>query len=264
LLERIQSAATSAGEKKDILLLEGGASLREGYAMGLSNLRVAEALAAPALVLVRYRSEMQLVDDALAAQFRLGDLLLGLIMNHIPLEAKPFIESYAEPYLESQGIRVLGVLPRMPRLSALSVGELCELLNAEVLTGSIQPDALIETFTVGAMTLEAALSRFRRQQNKAVITGGDRTDIQLAALETSTVALVLTGNLHPSPLVIQQAEALGVPVLLVKENTMETVEHVERVWGKTRLGQPEKLEMFMQLMAENVDVDAIRSGMGLL
>jgi hypothetical protein len=116
---------------------------------------------------------------------------------------------------------------------------------------------LVETFTVGAMTAEAALSRFRRYQNKAVITGGDRTDIQLAALETSTVVLILTGNLHPSPLIIQQAEMLNVPILLVKENTMETVDCIERVHGKTRLGQPEKLDAFMQLMSENVNMKSL-------
>ena len=110
---------------------------------------------------------------------------------------------------------------------------------------------------MGAMTLDAALSRFRRQQNKAVITGGDRSDIQLAALETSTVVLILTGNLQPSPVVLHQADSVGVPVLLVKGNTMQTVEAIERAYGKTRLGQPEKMNTFMQLMQENVALEKI-------
>ena len=136
-------------------------------------------------------------------------------------------------------------------------------LDAQVLTQRYDPLALVETFTVGAMTIEAALSRFRRQQNKAVITGGDRTDIQLAALETSTVALILTGNLQPSPLVVQQAEALGVPVLLVKDNTMETVNRIEQGYGKTRLAEPQKLKAFLSLMNERVNVKAIYAAIGL-
>jgi BioD-like phosphotransacetylase family protein len=143
------------------------------------------------------------------------------------------------------------------------VGELIELLDAEVLTETVDPEALAETLTVGAMTADAALSRFRRYQNKAVITGGDRTDIQLAALETSTVVLILTGNLHPSPLIIQQADALNVPILLVNQNTMETIELVERSLGKTRLGQPEKMETFLNLMTENVRLDEISSVLDL-
>jgi BioD-like phosphotransacetylase family protein len=107
---------------------------------------------------------------------------------------------------------------------------------------------------VGAMTEESALRRFRKQPNKAVITGGDRTDIQLAAMETSTTCLILTGNLHPSNLIIKQAEAMNVPILLVPGNTMETIESLDSIFGKTRLGQKEKLDKFMGYVKENLDL----------
>lgn len=263
LLEKVVASAETASADKDVLLLEGGASLRDGYVMGISNLQIAEKLGAPAVVILRYHAEMQVVDDALAAHFRLGELLMGVIINHVPKESVEFIKEFAEPHLEERGIRVLGFLPSVPRLSALSVGELHNLLDAEVLTEAYQADALAESFTVGAMTLDAALSRFRRQQNKAVITGGDRSDIQLAALETSTVVLILTGNLRPSPIVLQQAESLQVPVLLVPHNTMETVDLIERAYGKTRLGQPEKFEAFMQLLDDNVEIEGMAKALGL-
>jgi BioD-like phosphotransacetylase family protein len=252
-----------AGAGKDILLLEGGASLREGYAIGLSNLRVAEVLGAPALVLVPYRGEMRLVDDVLTARFRLGEQLFGTIINRVPEDGVDFTNEYALPFLDKKGIRCFGTIPSVPRLSALSVGELIELLDAQVLTKSVNPEALAETLTIGAMTAEAALSRFRRYQNKAVITGGDRTDIQLAALETSTVVMILTGNLHPSPLIIEQAETMNVPILLVKQNTMETIEIVEGSMGRTRLGLPEKMETFLNLMKDHVRLDEICSELGL-
>jgi BioD-like phosphotransacetylase family protein len=257
LLEKIIQSTKEIGKDKDVLILEGGASLREGYAMGINNLMIAQAVGAPVLVMIRYHRKMQIIDDTLTAQLRLGDQFLGVILNHVPEEAFDYINEYAKPFIEEQGISVLGCLPSKPRLSALSVGELIELLDAEVLTEHLDPNALAEAFTVGAMTVDAALSRFRRQQNKAVITGGDRADIQLAALETSTVVLILTGYLHPSPVVLHQADSLGVPVLLVKENTMQTVESIERAYGKTRLGQPEKLDTFIQLLRENIALDKI-------
>jgi BioD-like phosphotransacetylase family protein len=263
LVGRIQRAAEQLSAGRDVLLLEGGSSLREGYTMGLSNVRLAQVLGAPVLVLAKFHNEMQLVDDVLASHARLADLMLGAILNQIPPEALEYVESYALPFLGQEGSRVLGVLPAVPRLSALTVGELVKRLEAEVLTREYNPQALVEAFMVGAMTVEACLSRFRRQPNKAVITGGDRTDIQLAALETSTVALILTGNLQPSPVVIQQAESVQVPILLVKENTMEAVNRVERAYGKTRLAEPEKLEAFIQLMSEHVDVSAIYAALAL-
>jgi BioD-like phosphotransacetylase family protein len=263
-LEKILATAEKVAADKDVLILEGGASLRQGYAMGISNLRLAEAFGAPVLVMIRYHNEMQLIDDALATRKRLGEQSMGVILNHIPENAFDFVEEYAKPYIIENHIEVLGSLPSKPSLSALSVNELIDLLEAEVLTGYIDPNALAETFTVGAMTVDAALSRFRRQQNKAVITGGDRADIQLAALETSTVVLILTGNMHPSPVVIHQAESLEVPILLVKENTMETVETIERAYGKTRLQQPEKLDTFIQLTEKNVNYERIFSILGLV
>lgn len=264
LLGRISQRARDLGEGRDLLLIEGGGSLREGYAMGLSNPRVAETLGAPVLVVVKYRGEMALVDDALTAQFRLKDGLSGVVLNHIPNDAEAFLADYAIPFLRNEGIPVLGSLPLVPRLSALSVEELRNLLDARVLTESAPLDALADTFTVGAMNAEAALSRFRRQQNKAVITGGDRTDIQLSALETSTVVLILTGNLRPSPVTLEQAESLGVPVLLVRTNTMETVEQIERSYGKTRLGHTQKLNEFFAMVGERVDLGAVWSAVGLV
>jgi BioD-like phosphotransacetylase family protein len=85
----------------------------------------------------------------------------------------------------------------------------------------------------------------------------------LAALETSTVALILTGNLQPSPLILEQAEHLQVPVLLVPTATMATVERIERSYGKTRLGQTEKLDTFQQLVVESVDLEPVYHALGV-
>jgi BioD-like phosphotransacetylase family protein len=149
-------------------------------------------------------------------------------------------------------------------LAALTVTELIDVLQAKVLTEGASLDAMVETLTVGAMTADVALHRFREYTNKAVITGGDRTDIQLAALETSTTCLILTGNLQPSPLIVKQAEDFGVAVLLVRDNTMETVEAIETIFGKTRLGQPDKLAEFEALFAENMDFERLYEGFGLV
>jgi hypothetical protein len=263
LLDKIKKAAEAAARGKDILLLEGGANMREGYSVGLSNLRVAEAMQAPVLVLVKFRREMQVVDDALTAMTRLGKQLMGVILNQVPEDAKQFVAEYAVPFLEKQGIRVFGVLPSVPILSALSVGELIQLLKGEILTKTYDPDSLCERFVVGAMTLDAATSRFQKQKHKAVITGGERADIILAALETSTRALILTDGIRPSPLIIRQAEELNVPIMLVKANPIEAMEILEAAYGRTPLGAPEKLEAFMQLTAALVDMKGIYAGMGL-
>jgi BioD-like phosphotransacetylase family protein len=263
LAAEVRSAVEEAGKGQDVLLLEGGASLREGYAIGLSTPDVAHMLGVCVLEIVKFEERLCLLDDVLTARARIGDLLAGVILNRIPPEELEFTDRLARPFLEGKGVRVLGILPERPQLAAISVGELIQTLKAQVLAGEDKTDQLVETLMVGAMTVEAALARFRRQQNKAIITGGDRTDIQLAALETSTTCMILTGNLHPSPSVVRRAAEQGVAVLLVPTNTMETVENVERVFGKTRLGQSEKLATFEALMEQHVDYNRLFEVTGL-
>jgi len=263
LMERVKQAYEASCTDKDMLILEGGGSLREGYVVGLATPFVAQEIGSEVLALVKYRSDIRLLDDALTAKTRLGDLLTGVIINRVPDKAADFVSELAVPFLEDQGIVVYGMIPEAPRLAALTISELIEALEAKVLTETINEDAFVESLTVGAMTADAALARFRKQTNKAVITGGDRTDIQLAALETSTTCLVLTGNLQPSPLIIKQADEFGVSVLLVPTNTMETVNAIEDIFGKTRLGQPAKLAKFQELMSEYVDIAKLYSALDI-
>jgi BioD-like phosphotransacetylase family protein len=264
LMDRVKNAVQLTGQDKDVLLLEGGASLREGYAVNLPTPEVARELSSHVLVAVKYRSDIRVLDDTLSAKTRLGDLLSGVVINRVPREAADYLKNLAIPYLEKQGIPIFGALPEERSLAALTVTELIEVLDAEVLTRDCDLESMVETLTIGAMTADVALRRFREYTNKAVITGGDRTDIQLAALETSTTCLVLTGNLQPSQLIIKQAEDFGVSVLLVRENTMETIEAIEQVFGKTRLGQPDKLAEFEALFAENLDFERLYKSLGLV
>jgi BioD-like phosphotransacetylase family protein len=263
LMKKIKEAHDLAGYDKDVLLLEGGGSLREGYVVGLPTPAVARELDTQVLAIVKYRDEVRLLDDTLAAQERLGDTLCGVLINRVPKESLEFVDEIARPFFEKRGISIFGVLPEERGLSAITVGEIIDVIDAEVLTSDIRREALVQNLTVGAMTAEVALRRFRRYPNKAVITGGDRTDIQLAALDTSTTCLVLTGNLHPNPLVVKQAEEFGVAVLLVRTNTMETVEAIERIIGKTRLGQASKLQQFKELLEEHCDCTQFYKAIGL-
>lgn len=263
LMEIIKKAAKKSFTGQDLLLLEGGGSLREGYVMDLPSSAVASELKSNILVVVKYRDDVRVLDDVLTAKFRLGDALNGVVINRVDQDAMGYVINLVVPYLEKKGIPVLGVLPNVRGLAALTVGEIIKVLDAEILTKEVDPNVLIEALMVGAMTEDAAIRRLRKQRDKAVITGGDRTDMQLAALETSTNCLILTGNLHPNNLIIKQADQMGVPVLLVSGNTMETVEKLDRIFGKTRLAQKSKLEMFQSLLVEHLDCERLSKGLGL-
>lgn len=264
LISEVREPYEKVTEGKDIVLIEGGGSLREGLSLGLGPTTVTEKWDIPAIAIVRYHNRVSQGDDCIAAHRWLGDRLAGTLINAVPTRELQLSKRICAPCLEKQGIHVLGTIPLQEELQAISVGELAEVLKGEFLALPEKRDVLIERLIVGAMGVDQALPRIRRVPGaKAVVTGGDRSDMQLVALETATKCLILTGHLRPMPEVIRRAEQIGVPVLLVRGNTMETVEAIENVFGKTRLGQRTKLEKFEELFAEHFDFEQLYEGLKL-
>jgi predicted transcriptional regulator len=60
------------------------------------------------------------------------------------------------------------------------------------------------------MNADKAIEYFKKSKNKAVIVGGDRPDIILAALETPTACVVLTGGLYPNDILLAKAEEMKI------------------------------------------------------
>jgi len=259
---RLRKAHAQVAQGKDVVILEGGAHCMEGSLVGLSAPLVAELLEARELVVIKYTSDL-VVDDALGAKVLFGDSMIGTVINAVPRQRMRFVQEMVKPYLEERGVKVFAVLPQERLLMSISVGQLADGLGAEIICAPEASGELVEYLMVGAMNVDSALTYFRRKPNKAVITGGDRSDIQLAALETSTKCLILTGNLYPSPLILGRAEEVGVPVILTKQDTLTTVEIIEQFFGKTRLHQEKKVRRFQEMLNERFDFDALYADLGL-
>ena len=258
----LQEAYAKVVQGKDVVILEGGAHCMEGSLVGLSAPLVSDLLEARELVVIKYTSNL-VVDEALGAKVLFGDSMMGVVINAVPRQRMRFVQETVKPYLEERDVKVLAVLPQERLLMSISVGQLAECLGAEIVCCPGAGDELVEYLMVGAMNVDSALTYFRRKPNKAVITGGDRSDIQLAALETSTKCLILTGNLYPSPLILGRAEEVGVPVILTKQDTLTTVEIIEQFFGKTRLHQEKKVQRFQEMLNERFDFDALYADLEL-
>ncbi len=246
----------------DLVLIEGPATLCEGSLFGLSLRDMAHEIDAPVVLVTRFHS-VWLVETLLAAKQHLGDRLLGILINDIPAEQMSVIQSTVQPFLEQQEIPVLGLLPRSALLRSVSVRELVHQLQAEVLCRADRLDLMVESLTIGAMNVSSALKYFRKGRNMAVVTGGDRTDIQMAALETSTHCLILTGQLPPQPIITSRAEELEIPVLSVDLDTLTTVEIIDQAFGQVRLHEPIKVQCMQQLMAEHFNLERLMNQLGL-
>lgn len=259
---RLAENFAKASQGKQVMILEGGASVTEGSLVGLSATRASRQLKAPTLVVAKYESDL-VVDQVLGAAVLHGEAMIGAVINVVPRQRMRFVQEVIKPYLEKRGIPVFGILPQERLLLSISVEELADCLMGEILCRADRKEELVEYLMVGAMSVDSALAYFRRKPNKAVITGGDRPDIQLAALETSTRCLILTGNLRPSPIIMARAEEVGVPMILVKQDTLTAVEIIEQSFGKTRFHQEKKIQRFQEMMEERFDFEKLYAAMGL-
>ena len=161
------------------------------------------------------------------------------------------------PALERLGLPVLGVMPQSPLLRSVTVEELALRLGAQVLCCPERLDLLVETLSIGAMNVNSAMEFFRRRRNMAVVTGADRTDIQLAALEASTQCLILTGAGDPLPQLLNRAEELEVPLLKVEHDTLTTVEVIEQAFGHVRLHEVVKASFAFRLVEEHCNFERL-------
>ena len=178
----------------------------------------------------------------------LGGHLLGVVANKVPRSKVDYISNHLSAQLGEAGTNVLAVLPEDRILSTLTIGELAEHIQGEILNCVDKSAELLENFMLGAMYVDSGLEYFGRKANKAVVVRGDRPDIQLAALETSTRCLVLSGNMTPIHAVLHGAKDKGIPIVLARGDTMATVVAIENALDEVRFGQEKKLSRLIEIM----------------
>ncbi len=259
---KVQAAYKRLSAGKDVMLLEGAQNFLHGRLINLSALEVANLLDAEVLLLDTFNEELS-VDRMLSARDFFGEHFLGAVLNWVPPRRAEFTRNLLQRFMTAHGISIFGSIPQDRLLRSITVSDLADSLNGTMICARDKGDELIESMMVGAMGQDQALRLFRKQANKVVVTGGDRSDIQLAALETPTKSLILTGGHRPSPLVLGQAEEMGVPIIMVDCDTATTVEMVEAAIGHQKVHSPGKIERIRGFIRDDLNVDLMLERMNL-
>lgn len=244
---KIEDAYRKLSKDADVMLIEGGHAPVAFYSGKISSFHIARMLGASVLIVNTFRSDLTLdVVLAQAEMFRLtGSKVIGTIFNNVPILISKKVKGMVSEIAEKNGVRVWGVVEEDRYLTSPTVREVCEVLEGEILEEG-DMGRVVEDVLVGAMDVEAALNYFRRGVNKAVITGGDRSDVALAALETDTSILILTGNLYPDVRVLARAREAGVTVVLVPYDTYTTVQKLNEVGGRIKPGDKKKISIAVE------------------
>ncbi|WP_336339117.1 phosphotransacetylase family protein [Haloarcula brevis] len=259
LRERLQESIETCSDGNDLLLVEGSSDLATGSIVDLTDVDIAELLDARVLLVTGYDTPSD-TDEILSTARAIGDRLDGVLFNGITDATVDELADDVVPFLESEGIPVHGILPRDRSLAGVTVADLARSLGADILTGDANTDVHVERFSVGAMSGSSALERFRRTRDAVVVTGGDRSEVQTAALEASGIkALLLTGGFQPASAVIGQAADRNIPVLSVQSDTRTTIDRVEEVLRTGQTRNEATVERMRTLLDDGVDVESLLS-----
>jgi hypothetical protein len=250
-MEDVKAAYKKAACDCEMMLIEGTREVTTGYLNDVSGLAIADATGSD-LILISTPEAAAL--DKIAMLYKLSGNykinIKGVILNKTD-------DLSVGNFLESKGIKVLGCVPHIPEMTYFTVKEVAEALTANVLVGEGHMDRVVEGVFIGAMTMETALKYMRRHRRKAIITGGDRSDIQLAALSTDTSCLILTGGMYPANQVVSRAYEKGIPILVTRYDTLATSEMVEHLIARIEPQDAEKVRLVEKAIADNVDLEEI-------
>lgn len=253
--EKVIERAAETGQGKEILLVEGGSDIRYGASVHLDALSVCRYLDGRLLLIVG-GDEYVILDDLVFCKEYLGldkVKLAGVIVNNVK-DAQDFKETHLRS-IEELGVKILGVIPHVPELTHMSVRYIVERTFAKVIAGEGGLDKVVKNVFIGALSASSYVSNPAfNKEDKLLITGGDRADIILAALESGTSCIILTNNILPPTKLISKAHEANVPMLLVPWDTHYTAKQVDNMEALLTKEDTAKIELLKQLILDNIDI----------
>ena len=145
-------------------------------------------------------------------------------------------------------------------IERLTFAEIAEVTGSEVLAGQAGLDREFSKFSIGAMTEKNILSYLH---DGGLLIVGDRTRIQLLALENENAVLV-TGGFEVHEDVLESANKKNIPVLRSKHDTFTIATMINRALSNVQiktdiLNINEKLNELVEITAQVIEVEKLKS-----
>lgn len=262
LTNKVNQTYAKVSQGKDVVIVEGRCGHSPDDNLSKTSYEIVAALKARVIIVAVYSNQSSTAKFINTCK-GFGENLLGIVLNKVTSSQLKRVHDEISPQLDAAGINILGILPEDRALFTLTIGELADYIQGEILNNAEKSAELVENFMVGAMCVDSGLEYFGRKKDKAAVVRDDRPDMQLAALETPTKCLVISGNTAPAYSVRYRAEDKGVPIILTKRDTSTILKSIEDALDKTRFNQEKKLPKLAEITEQHLSFQAISKGLGL-
>jgi len=256
LREKVEGAFDEICRQKDIVVVGCDHNISEGSSLGLSGLQLVKVLKAHALFVEKYSFSFCI--DFLA-EFKeiIGDPMIGVVFNRVNPVHVNEITGLVSPFLRRKNLELYGTVPLDTLLASVGVNDLATHLGADVVVGKGALKGFVEDFLVGGMQVDKFITYLLKKPDAGIIVGGDRTDIQLVAIENRVKCLILSGSLYPNNTIIARAEANEVPILVARDDTYTVAKKIEGIVGEFSLEEEAKIERGINLVDEYFDFEKL-------
>jgi uncharacterized protein len=256
--KKLSDMCAKAGKGKDALIIEGGSEMWHGASVLLDAISVTKHVGG-SLVLIIDGEDYDVLDDIFFMKKYLDASRVkfaGVIINKVA-----DVESFKKTYLadlKKEKVNVLGIIPLAKGLSHYKAKHLIDHIIAKNLTGMAGLENTIKNVFIGDMSENAALGNSAfKQEGKMVITSGDRSDMILAAIETSSSCILLTNGRMPHANLITKAAHAEIPMFLMSTDTYRTVTQIEHLEPLLTRDDKEKVNLLKELVRKNVKIKEI-------
>lgn len=232
------------------------------------NAEISKNLACPVLLVANAgrkskEDTLKFIELALESLHDKGCRTIATIVNRAnPDDGEAIVDLLAKSAF-GQG-QALFTIPDEVTLGKPTVGEIAQILGAEVLYGGEQLNRHVHGFTVAAMQLRNFLERIER--GSLIITPGDRADVIVACLAVvystsmeNISGILLTGGLKPEEPIWKLIKGFArmVPILSVKENTFPTATIVDKIHATISPHDDRKINQALAVFEKNIDVEML-------
>lgn len=256
--ETVNRMAAEMEKGKEALFIEGGKDLAYGSSLNMDTIALADFLDGE-LILVISGNDDAIIDDItyLKNYTKTGNIKIkGVIINKVH-DPEDFKNTYMDE-INTAGITLLGIVPFRNELTDFTISYLADKLFATYIAGESGSGRIVKNIFVGAMSQGEMLRHILfSKDNKLVITSGDRSDVILTALESSTSGIVLTNNILPPPNIISMAADRQIPLLLVKGDTFKVAKLVDDMEPLLSMDNEDNVKLLTELADKHIDTGKI-------
>ncbi|MBF0533138.1 MAG: AAA family ATPase, partial [Candidatus Omnitrophica bacterium] len=252
--------------RRQAIIIEGTGHAGVGSVIDFSNADVARLLGSKVIIISeggigKTIDEIMLNKALFDAQ---GVEVIGVIINKVLPDKYDKVKNFLEKGLSRKGIRLLGVIPHQPLLSAPRMEQIAEKLGLDVLCGKINLRNRVKHVIVAAMEPHNMIHYL--EDGTLVLASGDRVDNILLAVSSHLVrdsrsfkiaGMILTGGLKPNPAILELLSRSHIPVLISSDDTFTVATKVEQSICKIEKKDKDKIEESGRLVKKFVDVNTI-------